>query len=187
MRVVGCIIFKDEMNDIFYVFFRTGKLEFFSPVEKFLVDLFLAINVKKVILNAERMWLPFAVCFILSVLGKEGHFSCVCKLGIFNFLCVWEWLFVFTYSTKGLLDVFLSWARTLTAHNHTYLARETPWSSRRFSVGEAFPLHFGRVDPADNLKCRLLECVISWWGGLRSRYPLLKHNIWYTVSHPIES
>ena len=43
------------MNDIFYVFFRTGKLEFFSPVEKFLVDLFLAINVKKVILNAERM------------------------------------------------------------------------------------------------------------------------------------
>ena len=79
----------------------------------------------------------------------------------------------FSYCTKGLLYVFLSWGPTRTYQKHTYLARETPWSSRRFSVGEAFPLHFGRVDPADHLKCRWLECVIYWWGGLRSRYPLL--------------
>ena len=30
------------------------------------------------------------------------------------------------------------------------------------------------ADPCDRLKCRWLGCVISWWGGLRSRYPLLK-------------
>ena len=30
------------------------------------------------------------------------------------------------------------------------------------------------ADPCDRLKCRWLGCVISWWGGLRSRYPL--HN-----------
>ena len=30
------------------------------------------------------------------------------------------------------------------------------------------------ADPCDHLKCRWLGCVISWWGGLRSRYPL--HN-----------
>ena len=28
------------------------------------------------------------------------------------------------------------------------------------------------ADPCDRLKCRWLGCVISWWGGLRSRYPL---------------
>ena len=76
-------------------------------------------------------------------------------------------------------------------HKHTYLAREIPWSWRRFSQVETLPLHYGRVDTCDNPKCGLLECVIFVSGGLRSRYPLtikwnkeddhrpnLQHDLW---------
>ena len=127
-----------------------------------------------------ELWLWFWLYVMLVVRGKGGHFSCVYKMRICNFVCVWDFFPVFAYGTEGLLGVILSWARPQNGQNHTYLARETPWSSRRFSVGEAFPLHFGRVDPADHLKCRWLECVIYWWGGLRSRYPLLKWRKWVT-------
>ena len=72
--------------------------------------------------------------------------------------------------TWEMWNVVLPWSWALWAETlHTYLAREKPWSPRGYSGGEACPLHFGRVDLSDHLKCRWLECVISWWGGLRSR------------------
>ena len=69
------------------------------------------------------------------------------------------------------------WVSFFSLCKHTYLAREIPWSTRGFSQGEACPLHSGRADPCDRLKCRWLECVIFWWGGLRSRYPLHKTRV----------
>ena len=58
---------------------------------------------------------------------------------------------------------------------HTYLAQEIPWSIRRFSQGEAFPLHSGWADPCDHPKCGWLGCAIFVRGGLRSRYPLINN------------
>ena len=55
---------------------------------------------------------------------------------------------------------------------HTYLAGETPWSRRRFTQGEARPLHSGRADPCEFPKCGNLDCIIYGSGGLRSRSPL---------------
>ena len=63
-----------------------------------------------------------------------------------------------------------------TSIQHTYLAQEIPWSIRRFSQGEAFPLHSGWADPCDHPKCGWLGCAIFVSGGLRSRYPLIKTN-----------
>ena len=56
---------------------------------------------------------------------------------------------------------------------HTYLAGEIPWSRRRFTFGEAQPLHSGCADPDEFPKCGNLNCIISGSGGLRSRSPLL--------------
>src|SRR4029434_2596991 len=41
-----------------------------------------------------------------------------------------------------------------------------------FAQGEAPPLHSGRADPCEFLKCRNLDCTISGSGELRSRSPL---------------
>ena len=60
-----------------------------------------------------------------------------------------------------------------TCTTHTYLARETPWSRRRFTQGEAQPLHSGCADPCEFLKCGNLDCIIYGSGGLRSRSPLI--------------
>ena len=51
------------------------------------------------------------------------------------------------------------------------------YSVRRFLQGEAFPLHFGLVDPCNHPKCGRLWCAIFVSGGLRSRYPLKIINI----------
>ena len=56
---------------------------------------------------------------------------------------------------------------------HTYLAREIPWSRRRFTQGEAQPLHSGCADPCEFPKCGNLDCIIYGSGGLRSRSPLM--------------
>ena len=56
---------------------------------------------------------------------------------------------------------------------HTYLAREIPWSRRRFTQGEAQPLHSGCADPCEFLKCGNLDCIIYGSGGLRPRSPLM--------------
>ena len=67
----------------------------------------------------------------------------------------------------------LSLNRRWSIATHTYLAGETPWSRRRFTFGEAQPLHSGCADPDEFPKCGNLNCIISGSGGLRSRSPLI--------------